>query len=369
MSSRFPPPTGASKSTLAPSLDQAGRPLRDLRLSVTDRCNFRCRYCMPRDRVDASGFLPRASILSFEEMARAARASVQLGVQKIRVTGGEPLLRRDLVRLIEMLSALSSDQMRSSDAPLDLALTTNGVLLPHFAAPLKAAGLGRITVSLDAIDERVFQRMSDAPAFGSADVLRGIDAALQAGFGPVKVNCVVRRGVNEAEVKRIARHFLGTGCVVRFIEFMDVGTRNGWTSGEVFSEQEMTQQLRELGSLTPLPPSQVGEVSHRYLLQAADGRRLEVGVIASVTAPFCGDCCRARLSADGRLFTCLFASQGHSIFQLLRQQRPDAELVDALRLVWQGRTDRYSEQRSSITGPRGPFRLPVMKVEMSTIGG
>lgn len=339
--------------------DQLGRSLSDLRVSVTDRCNFRCTYCMPREKVESGSFLPRAELLTFEEIARAAAVFVDLGVRKVRLTGGEPLLRRELPRLVQMLSGLG----------VELALTTNGVLLPKLAAQLKDAGLHRLTVSLDALDASVFQKICDAPSFGPLDVLAGIAAAEAAGFESIKINCAVRRGENEREVPQIARHFSKSPHIVRFIEFMDVGTRNGWDPRQVVSAAEIRALLAEVDELVPLPANYRGEVARRYKYANGAG---EVGIIASVTEPFCGDCTRARMSADGSLYKCLFAHSGLDFRALLRSGKADIELGGSVSAWWETRTDRYSEGRALDQSTKGGERsLPVLspKVEMSFIGG
>lgn len=339
--------------------DQLGRTLSDLRVSVTDRCNFRCTYCMPREKVEGGSFLPKAELLSFEEIAKAAAVFVDLGVSKIRLTGGEPLLRRELPRLVKMLSGLGAE----------LALTTNGVLLPKLAAPLKEAGLHRLTVSLDALDASVFQTICDAPSFGPQDVLAGICAAEDAGFESIKINCAVRRGGNESEVPKIARHFSGTPHIVRFIEFMDVGTRNGWDPSDVVCASEIRALLAEVGELVPVDPNYRGEVARRYKYANGMG---EIGIIASVSEPFCGDCTRARMSADGSLYKCLFAQMGYDLRAALRAGKSEIELGRALTDWWEARTDRYSESRAVVGSSEGQERrLPILgsKVEMSFIGG
>jgi cyclic pyranopterin phosphate synthase len=339
--------------------DRLHRPLFDLRVSVTDRCNFRCTYCMPRDKVEGASFLPRAELLSFEEIARAAKVFVSLGVRKIRLTGGEPLLRRELPRLVRMLQSLD----------VELALTTNGVLLPKLAAQLKDAGLHRLTVSLDALDPAVFQRVCDAPGFGPQDVLAGIQAASGAGFSSIKINCAVRRGENEGEVAKIARYFAGSGHIVRFIEFMDVGTRNGWEPRAVVSASEIRALLSEVDELVALPANYRGEVAQRYKYAGGAG---EVGIIASVSEPFCGDCSRARMSADGSLYACLFARQGFDLRAALRGGSSEEELRAAVTAWWREREDRYSELRAQASSQsRGARHLPLVsgKVEMSFIGG
>ncbi len=331
-------------------LDQRARPLRDLRVSVTDRCNFRCGYCMPRSRFGKGfQFLPRAEILSFEELARLAALFVRLGVEKLRLTGGEPLLRAELPTLVRMLAGLPG---------ADVALTTNGSLLEAQAGVLAAAGLGRVTVSLDSLDDAAFRRMNDAD-FPVARVLTAIDAAAAHGLGPVKINAVVRRGYNDATLVDMARHFRGSGHIVRFIEYMDVGTSNGWRLDEVVSGREIVERIGAELPIEPLEPSYRGEVARRWRYRDGSG---EIGVITSVTQPFCGDCTRARLSADGKLYTCLFAASGTDLREPLRAGASDAELEALLRSVWGARSDRYSEIRSGETrsSPRA---------EMSYLGG
>ena len=328
--------------------DTFGRPLRDLRISVTDRCNFRCVYCMPKEVFGRDhAFLDRRELLSFEEIARAAGAFVRLGVRKLRITGGEPLVRRDLERLIAMLSELD----------VELTLTTNGSLLPQKAALLAEAGLGRVTVSLDALDDRTFRAMNDVD-FPVDRVLAGIEAAAAAGLG-VKVNCVVKRGVNDAEIVPMARHFRELGHTLRFIEYMDVGHTNGWRMDDVVPAAEIVAALDEAFGVEPLEPTYRGEVARRWRYR--DGRG-EVGVITSVTQPFCGDCTRARISAEGRLYTCLFAVRGHDLRAVLRSGATDDEFLEAVAAVWSRRDDRYSDLRSAAT-------VDLPKVEMSYIGG
>jgi cyclic pyranopterin phosphate synthase len=329
--------------------DQLRRPLRDLRISVTDRCNFRCSYCMPK-HVFGRGFrfLPHAEILSFEEIVRLARLFVGQGVLKLRLTGGEPLLRRDLSTLVRMLTEVGVE---------DLALTTNGSLLSEQVADLARAGLRRVTVSVDALDDQVFRRMSDAD-ISVERVLAGIDAAASLGLN-VKINAVVRRGVNEAEIVPLARYFREQGHVLRFIEYMDVGATNGWRPSEVVSAQEIRERLREHFALEPLEASYDGEVAERF--RYADGSG-EFGIIASVTKPFCGSCTRARLSAEGKLYTCLFATEGTDVRALLRSGASDSEIEQRIQEVWERRDDRYSEVRA-VQRPRLP------KIEMSYIGG
>jgi cyclic pyranopterin phosphate synthase len=327
-----------------------GRPVRDLRISVTDRCNFRCVYCMPKEVFGRDyPFLPRAELLTFEEIERLARAFAGIGVEKIRITGGEPLVRRDLETLVAMLARIDG---------LDLTLTTNGALLAPKARALKDAGLRRITVSLDSLDDDVFRAMNDVD-FPVARVLDGIDAALAAGLEPVKVNVVVKRGLNEDGVLPMARHFHGTSVVLRFIEYMDVGHTNGWRLDDVVPAAEIVAAIDAELPLEPVEPAYRGEVANRWRYRDGSG---EIGVIASVTRPFCGDCTRARLSADGKLYTCLFAVKGHDLRALLRGGATDEELARAVADVWSARTDRYSELRSEATAD-----LP--KVEMSFIGG
>jgi len=323
--------------------------LRDLRLSVIDRCNLRCRYCMPRETFGADfPYLPRSEILDFEEIDAIVRALLPLGIRKIRLTGGEPLLRRDLELLVGMLSRHD----------VDLALTTNGTLLADKAESLARAGLDRVTVSLDALDEATFQAMSDSNISVNT-VLEGISAAQGAGLGPVKVNAVVQRGVNEHAVVDLARHFHGTGVSVRFIEYMDVGSCNGWSQAEVISRDEMLKLLHAEFDLEPVVAQELGEVARRW--RHVDGGG-EVGIISSVSEPFCGDCCRARLSADGHLYTCLFASAGHNLKVPLRADASDSELRELVTGIWQGRSDRYSEERAEMTED-------VQRIEMSYIGG
>lgn len=338
-----------------PVLDSRHRPLRDLRISVTDRCNFRCTYCMPKEIFGRDfAFLPPTHLLSFEEITRLARVFLALGVEKIRLTGGEPLVRRDLEKLVAMLAALSVNGVGLRD----LTLTTNGALLAKKAQALKSAGLSRVTVSLDSLDDAVFQSMNDV-AFPVARVLDGIAAAQAAGLGPVKVNMVVQRGVNEDSVVPMARHFHKTGCILRFIEFMDVGATNGWRLGDVIPAAEIVRRIGLELPLEPVAPNYPGEVASRYRYLDGGG---EIGVISSVTQPFCGDCSRARLSAEGRLYTCLFAGEGFDLRALLRGEASDAEIADKVRGIWSARTDRYSELRTEETARRP-------KVEMSHIGG
>jgi GTP 3',8-cyclase len=329
--------------------DTFHRPLRDLRISITDRCNFRCVYCMPKEVYGRDyAFLPRRDLLTFEEIARLAQIFAGLGVEKIRLTGGEPLIRRDVERLVEMLAEIPG---------LDLTLTTNGAALVKKAQALKDAGLGRITVSLDSLDDDIFRVMNDVD-FPVQTVLDGIEEASAAGL-PVKVNVVVKRGVNEDSVLPMARHFRDRGHVVRFIEYMDVGHTNGWRLDDVVPAADIVAAIDAELPLEPLPPRYPGEVAERYRYRDGNG---EIGVIASVTRPFCGACTRARLSADGSLYTCLFATTGHDLRALGRGDAGDDEIAAALGGIWRERADRYSELRSSATPD-----LP--KVEMSYIGG
>ena len=325
--------------------------MHDLRISVTDRCNFRCGYCMPREVFGPGhAFLPRAEILDFEEIARVVRAGVELGVRKVRLTGGEPLVRRNLERLVAMLAPV--------DGIEDLTLTTNASLLGGKARALAEAGLQRVTVSLDALDDPTFMRMNDV-GFPVTRVLDGIAAAEAAGLGPIKINAVIRRGINEHAVLQLAEHFRGTETSVRFIEYMDVGHSNGWRLDEVVPAEEIVAAIDARWPLEPVDPGYRGEVAQRWRYRDGAG---EIGVVSSVTQPFCGDCTRARLSADGSLYTCLFATAGHDLRPVLRSGSTDAELTDALRGIWSGRSDRYSELRTLDT-----VELP--KVEMSFIGG
>lgn len=332
-------------------VDTFHRPLRDLRISVTDRCNFRCTYCMPKE-VFGPGFrfLPREQLLTFNEIVRLARIFIGLGVRKIRVTGGEPLVRRDIEHLIAELTKLPGLE--------DLALTTNGALLAAKAQALRDAGLKRLTVSLDSLDDSVFQSMNGV-GFPVAEVLKGIEAAQEAGLSPIKVNMVVKRGVNEESIVPMARHFHGTGHILRFIEFMDVGSTNGWTLDHVVPAAEIVRRINAVLPIEPAEPNYRGEVARRYRYVDGGG---EIGIISSVTQPFCGDCTRARLSSEGVLYTCLFATKGHDLRALLRQGEPDAAIAEHVQAVWSRRADRYSEVRTASTA-----KLP--KIEMSYIGG
>ena len=346
--------------------DTLGRPLHDLRISVTDRCNFRCSYCMPKEVFDKDyPYLPHSSLLSFEEITRLARQFVAHGVHKIRLTGGEPLLRKNLEVLVAQLAAL-----RTPDGlPLDLTLTTNGSLLQRKAQALKDAGLQRVTVSLDGLDDSVFRSMNDVD-FPVAEVLKGIDAAQKAGLASIKVNMVVKRGTNEHEILPMARHFKGTGVTLRFIEYMDVGATNGWRMNEVMPSAEVVQLINAALPLRQLEPSAPGETAQRWGYADEDGKHTgragEIGVISSVTQAFCGDCNRARLSTEGKLYLCLFASQGYDLRALLRGTASDEEVASAIAHIWQGRGDRYSELRASMPADAGGG---ARRVEMSYIGG
>ena len=346
--------------------DTRGRPLRDLRISVTDRCNFRCNYCMPKEVFDKGyPYLPHSDLLSFEEITRLTSVFLGHGVRKIRLTGGEPLLRRNIEALISQLAAL-----RTVDGnPPEITLTTNGSLLARKARALREAGLQRVTVSLDGLDDAVFQRMNDV-GFPVADVLEGIDAARHAGLHPVKVNMVVKRGTNEHEILPMAKHFRGTGVILRFIEYMDVGATNGWRMDEVLPSAEVIERLRAELPLVPLDPAAPGETAERWGHANAQGHHDpalgEVGVISSVTKAFCGDCNRARLSTEGQLYLCLFATQGHDLRSLLRSGASDTDIASAIGPIWQGRSDRYSELRGTLPADA---RQGTRRVEMSYIGG
>jgi cyclic pyranopterin phosphate synthase len=342
--------------------DRLGRPLRDLRISVTDRCNFRCSYCMPKEVFDRDyRFLPQTSLLSFEEITRTARLFVAHGVSKLRLTGGEPLLRKNLEVLIGQLSALRTP----GGEALDITLTTNGSLLERKAEALREAGLKRVTVSLDALDDGIFRRMNDVD-FPVADVLRGIEAAQRVGLAPIKINMVVKRGTNDQEIVPLARHVrehCGPGVVLRFIEYMDVGATNGWRMDEVLPSREVRERLHRAFPLEPLPASAPGETAERW--RYADGGG-EVGFISSVTKAFCGDCNRARLSTEGKLFLCLFASQGHDLRALLRGPYSDEQVSSAIGLIWGDREDRYSELRGAQQADTGSGQR---RIEMHYIGG
>jgi len=348
-------PAGPAVAADGRVADRLGRPLRDLRISVTDRCNFRCTYCMPKEVFDRDyRFLPHADLLSFEEIARLARIFIAHGVEKVRLTGGEPLLRKGIETLVGMLAPLSSRDGR----PLDLTLTTNGSILARKAKQLAAAGLKRVTVSLDGLDDEVFRRMNDVD-FPVADVLDGIDAAEAAGLAPVKVNMVVRRGVNDHEIVPMARHFRAAGHILRFIEFMDVGSSNGWRLDDVVPSAEVVRRINAELPLEAVEPNYAGEVAERWRYRDGSG---EIGVISSVTQAFCGDCTRARLSTEGRLYLCLFAGAGYDLRRMLRGGDDDALIGDAIGRIWRSRDDRYSELRGQATAG-------LRKIEMSYIGG
>jgi cyclic pyranopterin phosphate synthase len=335
--------------------DTLGRPLHDLRISVTDRCTFRCTYCMPKEIFGPDfAFRPRDQVLRFEEIERLARAFVELGVEKLRITGGEPLVRRDLTVLIGMLAALR----RPDGEPLDLTLTTNGSGLRRLAGPLRDAGLQRVTVSLDSLDDAIFAAMNGVE-FPVVKVLDGIAAAAEAGLAPIKINMVVRRGINEGSIVPMARWARDAGHILRFIEYMDVGTTNGWRLDDVVPAADVVAAIDAVMPLEPLPARYRGEVATRWRYRDGSG---EVGLIASVSAPFCGDCTRARISAEGKLYTCLFSADGHDVRAVLRSEASDAELRDVIGGIWRVRDDRYSELRTAATGD-----LP--RVEMFAMGG
>jgi cyclic pyranopterin phosphate synthase len=347
------PPAGAAVA--GPVHDRRGRPLRDLRISVTDRCNFRCTYCMPREVFGKDyPYLAHSQLLSFEEITRLAKVFVDQGIEKIRLTGGEPLLRRNIERLIEMLSAITLP----GGEGIELTLTTNASLLAKKARALKAAGLRRVTVSLDALDDPTFMAMNDAE-FPVAKVLAGIDAADAAGLAPVKINMVVKRGVNEHSILPMARRFKGSGHVLRFIEFMDVGATNGWRMDDVIPSREIIRMIDAHMPLEPIDPNYPGEVAERWRYRDGAG---EIGVISSVTQAFCRSCTRARISTEGMLYTCLFATSGYDFRALLRGGHSDAEIRAAIAAVWGARDDRYSEIRTAETAKQ-------RKIEMSYIGG
>lgn len=336
--------------------DTRGRRLHDLRISVTDRCNFRCTYCMPKEVFDANyPYLSHSELLSFEETTRLARIFIQHGVEKIRLTGGEPLLRKHIERLIEMLASLHT----LSGEPIDLTLTTNGSLLRKKAKALKEAGLKRLTVSLDGLSDPVFKAMNDVD-FPVADVLDGIEAASEAGFKNIKVNMVVKKGINDQEIIPMAKHFRGTGVILRFIEFMDVGSSNGWNMQEVLPSQKVIEKIHEAFPLTNIDPNYPGEVAERWRYTDGGG---EIGVISSVTQAFCKDCTRARLSTEGKLYLCLFATDGYDLKALLRDQQSDLAISNAIAQIWSNRDDRYSEIRGQ------GLATDKTKVEMSYIGG
>jgi len=341
--------TVASPSSAIPH-DRLGRPLRDLRISVTDRCNFRCVYCMPKEVFgNDHQFLERKELLSFEEIARLARIFRGHGIEKIRLTGGEPLVRRNIEQLIAMLAAIPG---------LDLTLTTNGSLLQKKARALKDAGLKRVTVSLDSLDNAVFMRMNDVD-FPVTRVLEGIAAAAAAGLAPLKINMVVKRGMNEHSILPMARFFRQSGHILRFIEYMDVGSTNGWRMDDVVTAREIVDMIDAEMPLEPADPNYRGEVAERWRYKDGSG---EIGVIASVTQAFCRDCTRARISTEGKLYTCLFATSGHDLRQLLRNGASDHDIRDSISAVWSKRADRYSEIRTAETAK-------LEKIEMSYIGG
>jgi len=343
----------------APVIDTLGRGMRDMRISVTDRCNFRCVYCMPKEIFGRDfAFLDRSEILSFEEITRLVRIGVEHGIRKVRLTGGEPLLRKGLEELIAALSQLPTPD----GDPIDIALTTNGSALAVKAPALHAAGLRRVTVSLDSLDDATFQAMNDVH-FPVAKVLHAIDVAHDVGMGPIKVNVVVKRGVNDHDIVALARHFHGTPYVPRFIEFMDVGNTNGWRMDDVVPSREVIERINAALPLEPVAPRYAGEVATRWRYRDGGG---EIGVISSVTAPFCHTCTRVRISTEGKLFTCLFADQGHDLRAMMRSGCTDEELTEAMSSIWRRRTDRYSEIRSSLTEE---LRRSAKHVEMSYIGG
>ena len=358
----------AVNESLPVPADARGRALRDLRISVTDRCNFRCVYCMPREVFGADhAFLDRKEVLSLEEIARLAGLFVEQGVRKIRLTGGEPLVRRGIETLVEKLAAVSGLE--------DLSLTTNGSLLtPARARALRGAGLGRITVSLDALDDAVFKRINDVN-YPVSGVLRAVDAAAEAGLAPIKVNMVVKRGENEDQIVPMARRFRGTGHIVRYIEYMDVGNSNGWELADVVSAREILRRIDEAHPLEPIGANYPGEVAKRWRYRDGTG---EVGIIASVSQPFCGGCTRARLSAEGRLYTCLFATAGHDFRAMLRGGASDDEIRTRIARIWERRDDRYSELRTAATrstaagasaGAGTSVAQGAPRIEMSYIGG
>lgn len=350
--SRLEEPTGRV-------VDKFARPLHDLRISVTDRCNFRCVYCMPKEVFDSSyQFLPQTSLLSFEEITRISKIAIAHGVEKLRLTGGEPLLRKHIEKLIAALAALKT----RDGGELDLTLTTNGSLLARKAQALKDAGLKRVTVSLDALDDAVFKRMNDVD-FSVSEVLEGIETAHRVGLGPIKVNMVVKRGWNDQEIVPMARHFKNTPFILRFIEFMDVGSSNGWRMDDVVPSAEVVRRIGEAMPLEPIAPNYTGETAERWRYRDGCG---EIGVISSVTQAFCHACTRARLSTEGKLYTCLFATGGHDLRALLRSGRSDEEISTVIAHIWRAREDRYSALRTSNTEGLDASRK---KVEMSYIGG
>ena len=331
------------------ALDRLGRPLRDLRISVTDRCNFRCRYCMPREEFGKShDFIPKTEILSYEEITNFVKACEPLGLRKVRITGGEPLLRKDIHHLVRQLSSMD----------MEVALTTNGSLLENNAADLAESGLSRVTISLDAIDQEVHSKITDSKV-SVTDILDGISAAIRYELGPVKINCVVQRGVNEHQIPKLVRKFRGTGVIVRFIEFMDVGSTNGWTQGQVVPTSEIIDFLSSEFDLIPLARKSASDVASRWAHSDDSG---EIGFISSVSQPFCGDCVRARLSSDGKFFTCLFTTTGHDMSALIKSGGKTEVLTQSIEEVWSARKDRYSEERTSVV-------ISLPRVEMSYIGG
>ena len=331
------------------ALDRLGRPLRDLRISVTDRCNFRCRYCMPREEFGKGhDFLPKNEILTYEEIRNFVKACEPLGLRKVRITGGEPLLRKDIHHLVRQLSSMD----------MEVALTTNGSLLENNAADLAESGLSRVTISLDAIDQEVHSKITDSKV-SVTDILDGISAAIRYELGPVKINCVVQRGVNEHQIPKLVRKFRGTGVIVRFIEFMDVGSTNGWTQGQVVPTSEIIDFLSSEFDLIPLARKSASDVASRWAHSDDSG---EIGFISSVSQPFCGDCVRARLSSDGKFFTCLFTTTGHDMSALIKSGGKTEVLTQSIEEVWSARKDRYSEERTSVA-------ISLPRVEMSYIGG
>jgi len=339
--------------------DALARPLQDLRISVTDRCNFRCVYCMPKEVFNKEySFLPHSALLTFEEITRIARIFVAHGVRKIRLTGGEPLLRKNVEQLIEMLAALKTPD----GDPLDLTLTTNAALLARKAQSLMDAGLRRVTVSLDSLDDTTFRRMNDVD-FPVSTVLDGIEAAYKVGLGPIKINMVVKGGMNDQEIVPMARYFKETPFILRFIEYMDVGASNGWQMDEIIPSAEVVRRINAVMPLETVEPNYTGETAERWRYRDGKG---EIGVISSVTHAFCRDCTRARLSTEGKLYTCLFATKGHDLRTLLRSGRSDEEISGAVAHLWKVRADRYSELRTANTAA---LRHPMKKIEMSYIGG